>query len=121
MLIAKYVKVFSRTGTPPFLLGCLWPFHHKAIGAVFGPLVSPRHVSRRILRIKKALGVLAYSHGNHALLGNVPGLEKVWTFCPVLGKHFPLLPQKGKETVKKYTAGNMGSKKRFPAGLRQPG
>jgi hypothetical protein len=49
------------------------------------------------------------------------GLEKVWTFCPVLGKPFPRLPQKGKETVKKYTAGNMGSKKRFPAGLRQPG
>ncbi len=22
MLIAKYVQVFSRTGTPPFLLGC---------------------------------------------------------------------------------------------------
>jgi hypothetical protein len=48
-------------------------------------------------------------------------LEKVWTFCPVLDKLFPRLPQKGKETVKKYTAGNMGSKKRLPAGLRQPG
>jgi hypothetical protein len=49
------------------------------------------------------------------------GLEKVWTFNAVPGKLFSLLPQKGKETVKKYTAGNMGSKKRFPAGLRQPG
>jgi hypothetical protein len=49
------------------------------------------------------------------------GLEKVWTFCPVFGKLFPRLPQKGKETIKKYTAGNMGSNKRFPAGLRQPG
>jgi hypothetical protein len=49
------------------------------------------------------------------------GLAKLWTFCAVLGKLFPRLPQKGKETVEKYTAGNMGSKNRFPAGLRQPG
>jgi hypothetical protein len=35
------------------------------------------------------------------------GLEKVWTFCPVLGSLFPRLPQKGKETVKRYTAGNV--------------
>jgi hypothetical protein len=46
------------------------------------------------------------------------GVEKVWTFCPVLEKLFPRLPQKGKETVKKYTAGNMGSKKRFLTGSR---
>ena len=81
MLIAKYVKVLSRTGTLPFLLGCrfrlgLCPFYPKAMGAVFGPLVPPRHISRRILRIKNALGVLAYSHGNHALLGKVPGFGK---------------------------------------------
>src|SRR5882724_6322631 len=31
------------------------------------------------------------------------------------------LQQKGKETVKKYTAGNVGSKKRFLTGLRQLG
>jgi hypothetical protein len=46
------------------------------------------------------------------------GLEKVWTFCPVLGNLSHALRQKGIETVKKYTAGNVGSKKRFLAGLR---
>src|SRR6266436_5771541 len=125
MLIAKYVKVFSRTGTLPSHLGCCFRLDFgpspKAMGAVLGPLVPPRPISRRILRIKNALGVLAYSNGNHARLDSAPGLAKLWTFCPVLGKPFPRLPQKGKETVKKYTAGNMGSKKRFPAVLHQPG
>jgi hypothetical protein len=46
------------------------------------------------------------------------GLEKVWTFCPVLDKLFPRLTQKGIEAVRKYTAGNVGSKKRFLTGLR---
>ncbi len=31
------------------------------------------------------------------------------------------LPHMGKETAKKYTAGNMGSQKRFPPNLHQPG
>jgi hypothetical protein len=80
MLIAKYVKVFSRTGTPPFLLG--W-----ASDWDFGPSTPrpweqflahwyPRDNGRRILRIKNILGVLAYSHGNHALLDSVHGFGK---------------------------------------------
>jgi hypothetical protein len=38
-------------------------------------------------------------------------LAKLWTFYPVLGKLFPRLPQKGKETIKKYTAGKYGLQK----------
>jgi hypothetical protein len=60
--------------------------------------VRPRPVSRRIFRIKNALGALAYSHGNHALLGNVPRFGKS---SDILSSHFPLLLQKGKETPRK--------------------
>jgi hypothetical protein len=96
MLIAKYAKVFHV-------------------------LVPPQHVSRRILRIRKTLGALPTPTVTTSYLTAFLGLAKLWPFCPVLGKLFPRLPQKGKETIKKYTAGNMGSKKRVPAGLRQPG
>src|SRR5712664_1994529 len=71
---------------------------------------------------KKNLRRPAYSHGNHALLESVPGFGK--TLAILSGPwqaFFPRLPQKGKETIRKYTAGNRGSKKRVPAGLRQPG
>jgi hypothetical protein len=69
MLIAKYAKVFPRTGTLPFLTTFL-------------------------------------------------GLaKKVWTCRPVHGKHFPHLPQKGKETVKKYAAGYCGLPKEVSGGL----
>src|SRR6267143_1238187 len=59
----------------PFQIGtlALLPQGH---GSSFWPTGTPRHISRRILRIKNALGVLAYSHGNHALLGKVPGFGK---------------------------------------------
>jgi hypothetical protein len=51
---------------------------------------------------------LPYSHGNQALLDNVPGFGKS---LDVLSKLFPRLPQKGKQIVRKYTPGNMGCKK----------
>jgi len=105
MLIAKYVKIFSRTGTQPFVLGAVsdWDFlalPPKTIGAVFGPLVPPRHISRRILRIKNALGVLAYSHGTTPYLATFLGLEKLGHSAQSLAKLFPRPPQKGIETVK---------------------
>ena len=115
MLIAKYVMVFSRTSTPPFLLGSrqigLWPFHPKAIRAVFGPLVSPRHISRRILRIKNALGVLAYSHGNHALLGNVPRFGKSLDILPSPRHAFPRLTAEGHSESKKIYRWKCGLQK----------
>ena len=80
MLIAEYVKVFPRTGTLPSLLGCRFLLD-------FGPSTPRRweqflahwyshDVSTRILPIINTLDALAYSHGNHALLDNDPGVGK---------------------------------------------
>jgi len=112
MLIAEYMKVFSRTGTPlPFLVAvtdwtlALPPQGH---GSSFWPTGTWRHISRRILRIKKALGVLAYSHGNRALLGNFPGFGESLDILSSPQQSFShALQQKGIETVKKYTDGNL--------------
>src|SRR5882762_220411 len=80
MLVAKYVKVFLRTGTLPSLLGCCFRLDFgpstQGDGSNFWPTGIPTHVSRRILPIINILGALAYSHGNHALLDNDPGIGK---------------------------------------------
>jgi len=92
------------------------------MGAVFGPLARPQYVSRRILRIKNALGVLAYSHGSHALLALcIPGLEKVWTFCPVLGKLFPRLTAEGHRDSKEIYRWKCGLPKEVSAKLAPAG
>jgi len=82
MLIAKYVKVLPRTGTLPSLVGCRFLLD-------FGPS-------------------LAYSHGNHALLDNDPGVGKSLDILSSRRQAFPCLPEKGKETARKYTAANGG-------------
>src|SRR6267143_3533280 len=55
--------------------------------------------------------------GTTPYLTTFMGLAKVWTFCPVVGNHFLRPPQKGKETVKKYTTANVGFRKTPAAGL----
>jgi len=112
MLIAKYVKVFPRTGTLPSLLGCRFLLD-------FGPSTPRRweqflahwyyhDVSTRILPIINTLDALAYSHGNHALLDNDPGVGKSLDILSSRRQAFPCLPEKGKETARKYTAANGG-------------
>src|SRR5882672_7382111 len=94
----------------PFQIG-LWPFHPKTIGAVFGPLVPPRHISRRILRIKNALGVLAYSHGNQALLGNVPGFGESLDILPSPWQAFSAPTAEGHRDSKKIYRWKCGLQK----------
>jgi hypothetical protein len=43
----------------------------------------------------------------------IRGLVKVWTSCPVVGKLFPRLQEKGKETAGKYTAANGAPERGF--------
>lgn len=102
MLIAKYATVFHGIDTPFSLLGLrfpvgLRPLHPKGMGAIFGPLVLPRHIGRGILRIINTLGALRTPTVTTPYMTAFLGLARLWTFCPVLGKLFPRLTAEGQK------------------------
>jgi hypothetical protein len=79
MLIAKYAKVFPRTGTLPFMLavsrGTL-PLPPQVHRSNFLPTGTPTTYQWTYPTHKKYLSCPNLLQGNHALLDNVPRLSK---------------------------------------------
>src|SRR5467141_799619 len=89
--------------------------------AVFVQLVPPRPISRRILCIKNALGVLASSHGNHALLGNVPGFGESLDILFSPRQAFPTPTAEGHRDSKKIYRWKCGLQKEVSGRLAPAG
>src|SRR5467141_4401542 len=107
MLVAKYVKVFSRTGTQPFQFTChAWDKHRAPILKVceqFAAHCRRDHIRARYLTDTNILSCLGRWH---PCLPAFRGFSRVAAHGDRFpASNFPL--QKGKEPFKKYTSGQM--------------
>src|SRR5258708_11242120 len=125
MLVAKYVKIFSRTGTQSFPFTCRYHI---------GDSLDLRIAISRVDEQFAAHGVAGASEQRYLMDSNI--LSSLGRWCALLGsfrafrkvQHFvddskqaipP--PQKGKETIKKHTCVESGPPRRFPSEFRKPG
>src|SRR5258708_29848223 len=126
MLVAKYVKIFSRTGTQSFPFTCRYHI---------GDSLDLRIAISRVDEQFAAHGVAGASEQRYLMDSNI--LSSLGRWCALLGsfrafrkvQHFVddskqaiSPPQKGKETIKKHTCVESGPPRRFSVrGFRQPG
>src|SRR4029077_350570 len=110
MLVAEYVKVFSRTGTQPFLFTCHAGDRHRVtISKVCEQFAARwRRGDIRALYLTDA-NILSCLGRWHPLLASVPGIwQSSSTLRTILGKQFPHC-RRAKKQSKSIRAGNEDS------------